>query len=29
MSPPLSEVKQDEKANNYIYQIDGRVRKEK
>ena len=26
MSPPASEVKEDERARNYIYQIEGKVR---
>ena len=27
MSPPASEIKEDERARNYIYQIEGKVRK--
>ena len=26
MSPPASEIKEDERARNYIYQIEGKVR---
>ena len=29
MSPPASEVKEDERARNYIYQIEGKVRESK
>ena len=28
MSPPASEIKEDERARNYIYQIEGKVREQ-